>query len=138
MHEQIRVVIVDDHPGVRAGIRRLLSPAKDILVVAEGTNGLEAIQLAETYNPDVMLLDVELPKMRGDEVVRKIRDAQPAVKVLAVSSYNERLYVQGMMENGSFGYITKDEAPELLIEAVRHVSKGENKWVSPRALRHYL
>jgi DNA-binding NarL/FixJ family response regulator len=137
MHEQIRVVIVDDHPGVRAGIRRLLITAKDILVVGEGANGLEAIQLAESHVPDVMLLDVELPIVRGDEVVRKIRDTQPGVKVLAVSSYNERLYVQGMLENGASGYITKDEAPELLLEAVRRVSAGNSKWISPRALKYF-
>ena len=136
MKEQIRVVIVDDHPGVRAGIRKLLFAAKDILVVGEGTNGLEAIQLAEAHNPDVMLLDVELPILRGDMVVRKIRDAQPGVKVLAVSSYHDRSYVQGMMENGAFGYITKDEAPELLVEAVRSVFNGKTKWVSPRALKY--
>ncbi len=73
MKEPIRVVIVEDHPGVRAGIKKLLIAAEDIVVVGEAANGVEALQLAQTHNPDVMLLDVELPMLRGDEVVRRIR-----------------------------------------------------------------
>jgi len=131
--QQIKVVIVDDHPGVRAGIRRLLFHAKDIIVVGEGGDGVEAIRLARSQNPDIMLLDVELPVMRGEEVARRLRDTQPDVKILAVSSHNDRLYIQAMLENGALGYITKDEAPDLLLEAVYSIAKGENKWISPRA-----
>jgi DNA-binding NarL/FixJ family response regulator len=136
MKEQIRVVIVEDHPGVRAGIRKLLTNAEDIVVVGEAANGLEALQLAQTHIPDVMLLDVELPLLRGDQVVRNIRDNQPAIKVLAVSSYNDRSYIQGMMDNGASGYITKEEAPELLLEAVYKIFEGRGKWVSPRAQKY--
>jgi DNA-binding NarL/FixJ family response regulator len=130
---RIRVAIVDDHPGVRAGIARLLSAEKDIVIVGEGANGAEAIRLAQTEEPDVLLLDVEMPVMRGDEVARRIREIRPKVKVLAVSSHNDRLYIQGMMENGAVGYITKDEAPEFLLEAVRSIVTNEMIWVSPRA-----
>ena len=134
--QQIKVVIVDDHPGVRAGIKKLLYHAKDIVVVGEGANGAEAIRLARTQKPDIMLLDVELPVLRGEEVARHIRDNQPDVKILAVSSYNDRLYIQAMLENGALGYITKDEAPDLLLEAVYSIVNGKNKWVSPRASQH--
>ena len=130
---QIRVVIVDDHPGVRAGIKYLLVNAKDIDVVGEGANGVEALQLASTKKPDVMLLDVELPLLRGDQVVRLIRGTHPDVRVLAVSSHSDRQYIQGMMENGAAGYITKDEVPELLLDAVRSVFKEEEAWLSPYA-----
>jgi DNA-binding NarL/FixJ family response regulator len=133
--EQIRVVIVDDHPGVRAGIRYLLVNAKDIDVVGEGANGVEAVQLASTHKPDVMLLDVELPLLRGDEAVRLIRGKHPEVKVLAVSSYSDRQYIQEMMANGAAGYITKDEVPELLLEAVRSIYNENHIWLSPRANR---
>lgn len=136
MEEPIRVVIVDDHPKTREGIKKLLTAARDIVVVGEGANGAEAVELAQTHIPDVILLDVEMPVLRGDEVVRKIRDTLPEVKVLAVSSYDDRLIIQGMMENGAFGYITKDEAPELLLVAVRSIFKGSEKWVSPRALKY--
>lgn len=138
MKKQIKVVIVEDHPGVRAGIKRLLLAAKDIIVLGEGTDGIEALQLARTHLPDVLLLDVELPALRGDKVARKIQDSQPEIKVLAVSSYNDRSYVQGMMDNGASGYITKDEAPELLVEAVRSIFKSNRKWLSPRAQKYFL
>jgi DNA-binding NarL/FixJ family response regulator len=131
--QQIKVVIVDDHPGVRAGIRKLLIRAKDIVVVGEGADGAEAIRLARSHNPDIMLLDVELPVLRGEEVARRLRDTQPDVKILAVSSYNDRLYIQAMLENGALGYITKDEAPDLLLEAVYSIANGSNNWVSPQA-----
>ena len=131
--KQIRVVIVDDHTGVRTGIRYLLGKAKDIDVVGEGANGVEAVELASTYKPDIMLLDVELPVMRGDEAVRLIRGKHPEVKVLAVSSYSDRQYILEMMANGAAGYITKDEVPELLVEAVRTIHKDNQTWLSPRA-----
>lgn len=134
--QQIKVVIVDDHPGVRAGIRKLLFDAQDIVVVGEGADGAEAIRLARTQKPDIMLLDVELPVLRGEEVTRHLRDNQPDVKILAVSSYNDRLYIQSMLENGAVGYITKDEAPELLLDAVYSVIRGESRWISPRASKH--
>jgi DNA-binding NarL/FixJ family response regulator len=134
--QQIKVVIVDDHPGVRAGIRRLLFSAKDIIVVGEGADGAEAIRLARTRKPDIMLLDVELPLLRGEEVARHIRDNHLGVKILAVSSHNDRLYIQAMLENGAMGFITKDEAPDLLLDAVYSIFRGDAKWVSPRASRH--
>jgi DNA-binding NarL/FixJ family response regulator len=130
---QIKVVIVDDHSGVRAGIRYLLGNAQDIDIVGEGANGVEAVQLAITYKPDVMLLDVELPLLRGDEVVRLIRGKHPEVKVLAVSSYSDRQYILEMMTNGAAGYITKDEVPEFLLEAVRSIYHDNHTWLGPRS-----
>ena len=131
--KQIRVVIVDDHTGVRTGIRYLLGKAKDIDVVGEGANGVEAVELASTHKPDIMLLDVELPVMRGDEAVRLIRGKHPEVKVLAVSSYSDRQFIMEMMANGAAGYITKDEVPDLLVEAVRIIHNANHTWLSPRA-----
>ena len=131
MKPPIKVAIVDDHPGVRIGIRNLLADAKDIVVVGEGANGAEAIQLADQAKPDVLLLDVELPVLRGYEVLPHVREIAPAVKVLAVSSYNDQLYVQGMLENGAAGYITKDEAPSHLLEAVRSIVRDGVIWIGP-------
>ena len=115
----IRVLIVDDHSGVRRGIKNLLQAAKDMIVVGEGGNGAEAIELATTRNPDILLLDIELPDQRGDAVMRHIHNVQPDMKVLAVSSYSDRDYILGMLENGASGYITKDEAPMMLLDAIR-------------------
>lgn len=135
-HDVIKVVIVDDHEGIRAGIKGLLNKEKDIEVVAEGANGQEAVELAKEKTPDVMLLDVELPVMRGEEVVKRIRKEHSTVKVLAVSSYDDRQYIHGMLDNGAQGYITKEEASELLVEAVRTIAEGNGKWLSPRAARY--
>ena len=134
--KQIRVLIVDDHAGVRTGIKNLLQTAKDMVVVGEGGNGAEAIELAATKHPDILLLDIELPDQRGDAVMRHIHGTQPDMKVLAVSSYSDRDYILGMLENGAAGYITKDEAPMMLVEAIRSIiNKGKN-WFSPRAIKN--
>src|ERR1044071_309776 len=103
LDQQIRVVIVEDHPGVRSEIKSLLETAADIVVVGEGVNGADAIQLVDKQKPDILLLDVELPILRGDEVVRRLRTKELTVKVLAISSHSDRLHIQGMMENGASG-----------------------------------
>lgn len=134
--KQIKVVIVDDYPGVRAGIKNLLQTTKDIIVVGEGANGAEAIELALTKNPDIMLLDVELPDLRGDIVTQRIHEKQPELKILAVSSYSDRQYINGMLAKGAAGYITKDETPSLLLDAIRSIVYTGGSWLSPRAIKN--
>ncbi len=129
----IRVIIVDDHARVRAGIKDLLESVGDISVIGEGQTGPEAISLVEEKTPDILLLDVELPVLRGDVVARRVKSDHPEVKVLALSSYNDRLFIQGMMKNGAAGYITKDEAPGMLIDAIRSIHREDFVWISPRA-----
>jgi DNA-binding NarL/FixJ family response regulator len=135
VENRIKVLIVDDHSGVRAGIKNLLRTANDMVVVGEGVNGAEAIELVATRAPDILLLDIELPDQRGDMVMRHIHDLQPDMKVLAVSSYSDRDYILGMLENGAAGYITKDEAPMMLLDAIRSIIRSGKSWFSPRALR---
>jgi two-component system, NarL family, invasion response regulator UvrY len=135
-NNQIKVLIVDDHPGVRAGIKNLLQGAKDIVVLGEGENGAEAIQLINTKKSDILLLDIELPDQRGDRVMHNIHDVQPEMKVLAVSSYSDREYILGMVENGAAGYITKDEAPMMLLDAIRIIVTEGKDWFSPRAIKN--
>jgi DNA-binding NarL/FixJ family response regulator len=136
VEKPIKVLIVDDHSGVRAGIRNLLQAAQDMVVVGEGANGAQAIELAASKAPDIVLLDIELPDQRGDAVMRRIHKTQPDMKVLAVSSYSDRDYVLGMLENGVAGYITKDEAPMMLLEAIRSIIRSGKSWFSPRAIRN--
>jgi DNA-binding NarL/FixJ family response regulator len=136
MDTKIRVLIVDDHSGVRRGIRNLLQSATDMVIVGEGGNAAEAIELATMKKPDILLLDIELPDQRGDAVMRHIHDTQPNMKVLAVSSYSDRDYILGMLENGASGYITKDEAPMMLIDAIRSIIHKGMSWFSPRALKN--
>ncbi len=134
VEDKIRVVIVDDHPGVRAGIKNLLRRAQDITVVGEGGDGVKAIELARSKKPDILLLDVELPIVGGDIAMRRIHDVEPEIRVLVVSTYNDRTYVQSMLANGAAGYITKDEAPAMLLEAIHSILESEQLWMSPRAL----
>jgi two-component system, NarL family, invasion response regulator UvrY len=133
---QIRVLIVDDHPGVRAGLKKLLGPAKDVVVVGEGENGADAIDLVNTKNGDILLLDIELPDQRGDIVMQRIHETKPEMKVLTVSSYSDVDYILGMVENGASGYITKDEAPRMLIDAIRSIVREGKNWLSPRAIKN--
>lgn len=136
VERQIKVLIVDDHAGVRAGIKNLLRTANDMVVVGEGMNGAEAIELVATRDPDILLLDIELPDQRGDMVMRHIHKTRPDMKVLAVSSYSDRDYILGMLENGAAGYITKDEAPLMLLDAIRCIINNNKSWFSPRALKN--
>lgn len=131
----IRVIVVDDHPGVRAGIRSLLSRAEGIDVVAEAGDGIAAVEAADQTAHDVVLLDVELPKMRGDEVAREILAHHPDSRILAVSTYDDQQYIRRMLANGASGYITKDEVPNLLLNAIRGVAAGDHGWVSRRVVR---
>lgn len=134
---RIRVAIVEDHPGVRAGIRKLLQEAADIAVIGEAEDGAQAIRLVKSQKPDVVLLDVELPVLRGDIVMKQIRESQPEVRVIAVSSYKDPSYIKNMLENGAAGYITKEEAPEMLLDAIRAVyEKGDTGWISPEAYKN--
>ena len=136
VQEPIRVVIVDDHPGVRAGIKSFFDNEEDIVVVGEGATGVEALELTKTQQPDVLLLDVEMPVLRGDEVVKRLRLQQYEGQVLAVSSHDELLYIKGMLENGAAGYITKDEVPQWLLIAIRYLAAGRPRtWLSPRVKR---
>jgi DNA-binding NarL/FixJ family response regulator len=126
----VKVLLADDHPIVRIGIRELLNREEDIEVVGEAANGGETIQLARELDPDVLLLDMEFPDMNGVEVARQIRLEDGELPLLALSAYSDDEYVDALTEVGLSGYIMKEEAPEILVDAVRAVARGERGWVS--------
>lgn len=128
----IRVVLADDHPVVRAGIRNLLEKVVDIEVVGEASTGQEALSLVDTVHPDVLLLDMELPDIKGTEVAQKLQSIKSPVKILALSAYDDGVYIRELLELGAAGYLIKEEAPETIVEAVRGVAYGEQGWVSRR------
>jgi len=128
----IRVLLVDDHPVVRSGIHGLLEKAMDIEIVGEASSGEEALHLVEETHPDVLLLDMELPDIQGTQVARQIQQLHPKVKIMALSAHDDSVYVRELLEMGAAGYLMKEEAPELIIEAVRGVAQGEQGWVSRR------
>src|SRR4051812_17806731 len=129
----IRVVLADDHPIVRTGIRALISKAADIIVVAEVDNGADVLTQVEQLAPDVLLLDMEMPGLSGIEVAQKLKAVNSSVRVLALSAHDDEVYVRALLANGAAGYLTKEEAPELIVDAVRGIARGEKGWISRRA-----
>jgi DNA-binding NarL/FixJ family response regulator len=128
MAGNIRIVLADDHPVMRSGIRTLMEAEADFNVVGEAANGLEALRLVELLKPDVLLLDMEMPGLSGVEVARRIRDQGLPVYVLALSAYDDRAYIDGLLASGASGYITKEKPPQMIVEAVRAVARGEGRW----------
>lgn len=126
----IRILISDDHPIVVKGIRDILDSAVGLKVVGEAPTGGQAIQLAHELKPDVLLLDMELPDISGVEVVKRLAAANAPVRILALSSYDDREYISQMLALGACGYLIKDEVPETIVEAVRGIARGEKGWVS--------
>jgi two-component system response regulator DegU len=130
--EKIRVMLADDHPIARAGIRKFLNKATDIDVIAEADNGTEALELAKRLVPDVLLLDIELPGVKGMEIAKELQTMNSPVRILVLSTYDDKQFIFGLLGNGAAGYLTKDEVPETIVEAVRGVARGEKGWVSRR------
>ncbi|MGW6980805.1 response regulator [Streptomyces sp. NPDC054932] len=135
--EVIRVVIADDEPLIRAGIRMILTSAPDIEVVAEAANGREAVELARSHAPDVVLLDIQMPVMDGLTALGELRRAVPEVRALILTTFGEKENVLRALGEGGAGFLLKDSAPGELIGAVRAASAGD-AYLSPGATRHVV
>ncbi|MET9319923.1 response regulator transcription factor [Streptomyces sp. NPDC003038] len=133
----IRVVIADDEPLIRAGIRMILTSAPDIEVVAEAANGREAVDLARAHAPDVMLLDIQMPVMDGLTALGELRRAAPEVRALILTTFGEKENVLRALGQGGAGFLLKDSAPGELIGAVRAAAAGD-AYLSPAATRHVV
>jgi DNA-binding NarL/FixJ family response regulator len=128
----IRVLLVDDHPVVREGIRKLLENQQDITVVGEASEGSQAIDMVRELSPDVVLLDMELPGIKGTQVAKQLQEEGLSVRILALSAHDDREYIREVLSFGASGYLVKEEVPEAIIEAVKGVAYGEQGWVSRR------
>jgi DNA-binding NarL/FixJ family response regulator len=127
-----QVVIADDHPAIRMGLIHLLGRVNDIQVVGEASNGMEAIELVKQMKPDVLILDLEMPVMGGLEAAQALAESHVPVKILIVSAYADRQLVRGALNNGAVGYLTKDEAPDMIVQAVRAVAQDQTGWFSEK------
>ncbi len=129
----MRVVLVDDYPIVRSSIRKELQAA-GIEVVGEAADGEEALSLVERLRPDVLVLDVEMPKLNGVEVARRLQKRNGPrcsfPRILALSAYNNEGYMRGLLDAGATGYVLKDEALETIVLAVQAAAHGL-PWFSP-------
>jgi two-component system, NarL family, response regulator DegU len=130
---KIRVLIADDHAIMRVGIKNILSRSNEIFVVGEASNGAEAIDLIHELNPDVLILDMEMPVMDGVEVARRLKAMKSPVRILVLSAYDDRQYIIEMLKMGASGYLIKDEAPDVIVDAVQGIARGEEGWISRKA-----
>lgn len=128
--DPIRVLLVDDHELVRAGIRSLLEKLPDVEVAAEASDGREALRLAEKHEPHVVLTDIAMPVLNGLEVTRHLTDKFPKVRVIVLSMYSDEEHVYLALRAGAAGYLLKGAAREELELAIRAVAQGE-MYLSP-------
>lgn len=120
----IRILLADDHPGFRAGIRTELEKELDMTVVGEAASGKAALELVRDLKPDVLLLDMEMPDITGVEVAQRLAKEKIDVLILPLSGFREPEYVFALLESGAAGYMTKDESLENIIKAIRTVAQG--------------
>lgn len=125
--QKIKVLLVDDHEMVRRGLRRMIEAQDDLKIVAEASNGKQAIELTYETIPDVIVMDVNMPVMDGIDATRKITSTLPFVRVVGLSLYNHAEVEHNMMEVGASAYLTKDEAFETLCETIRNQAYGNSK-----------
>jgi DNA-binding NarL/FixJ family response regulator len=136
----IRVLVADDQSMVRAGFRLLLAREPDIDVVAEARNGVEAIQQAARFNPTVVLMDIRMPELDGLEATRRILAADPAARVLILTTFDLDEYVYEALRAGASGFVLKDDPPEQLIGALRTVAGGDallSPTITKRVIRQF-
>ena len=121
----ISILLVDDHPIVRQGYRRVLENQSDFRVVAEADNAASAYGAFKTYAPDVVVMDISMPGPSGLEAIRNIRSRSPRARILVFSMHSEAVLVKGAFNAGASGYVTKSTEPAVLVQAIRSVARGE-------------
>jgi DNA-binding NarL/FixJ family response regulator len=121
----IRILVADDQSMVRAGFRMLLADEKEIEVVAEASNGLEAVDKAARFDPTVVLMDIRMPELDGLEATRRILAADPSARILVLTTFDLDEYVYEALRAGASGFVLKDDSPEQLIAAIRTVASGD-------------
>jgi DNA-binding NarL/FixJ family response regulator len=133
----IRVLVADDQSMVRAGFRMLLAGEEDIEVVAEASNGLEAVDKAARFHPSVVLMDIRMPELDGLQATRRILAADNGARVLVLTTFDLDEYVYEALRAGASGFVLKDDSPEQLIAAIRTVAAGE-ALLSPTVTRRVI
>jgi NarL family two-component system response regulator LiaR len=121
-----RILIADDHAMLREGMHNLLSQEKDFDVVGEAANGEEAVRLAKELKPDIVIMDVVMPKLNGLEATKQVRQESPATALLILTAYSDIQYIIGLLEVGAAGYLLKNAPGKDVVKAIRAVRSGES------------
>ncbi|MFP7297497.1 response regulator [Neobacillus niacini] len=133
----IKIMIADDHHVVRRGLAFFLKTQKDIEIIGEAGNGREAVELARTLMPDLILMDLVMPEMDGIEATKIIKSEMPEIKIMMLTSFSDQDHVIPALEAGASGYQLKDIEPDELITCIKKIMAGENQ-LHPKATSHLL
>lgn len=126
METRINVLIADDHSMIRHGLKQILELEKDIVVIAQASNGNEAVKYAEEYKPDVILMDINMPELNGLQAIAEIKQKKLLSKIIVLTIHEDREYLFKTLQMGAEGYVLKDAEPAALIEAIRNVNAGQS------------
>ncbi len=126
MAKKIRVLIADDHQVVRDGLSAILQTKDDIVVVGEAKDGAEAVEKARQLQPDVVLMDISMPRMNGVEAARRLKEQSPGVRVVVLTMYEEDEYIFDLVRTGVAGYLLKTSDSAQIVKAIRAAAKGES------------
>jgi DNA-binding NarL/FixJ family response regulator len=126
----VRIVLADDHPLIREAIGHLVASAPEFEVVGEAADGKECLACVQKLQPDILVLDIAMPEMNGEQVARELRQLCPQLKILALSGYAEPQFVRAMVKVGAMAYVVKSASGRELIHALRLVASGKN-YLSP-------
>ncbi|AZU59952.1 response regulator [Neobacillus mesonae] len=133
----IRILIADDHHVVRRGLVFFLRTQKGLEIVGEAANGKEAVEMAGSLKPDIILMDLVMPEMDGIEATRMIKKNQPEIKIMMLTSFSDQDHVIPALEAGASGYQLKDIQPDELVASIKKIISGENQ-LHPKATSHLL
>jgi two-component system, NarL family, response regulator LiaR len=124
--EDIKIIVADDHAIVREGLCKTLEEESDFKVVGEAANGEEAVQLVQSLNPDVAVVDISMPVMNGIEATRRIKASHPSTAVLILSGFDDDEFIFSLLEAGAAGYLLKEVGGQRIVDAIRAVCRGES------------
>ena len=127
----VTILLADDHPIVRQGLRHLLEDESGVMIVGEASDGLQAVQLAEKFKPNILILDMMMPDLNGLEVLRQVKERSPGTSSIVLSMQSADVYVVEALRAGALGYVLKETGPSELLGAVQQVVRGQ-RYLSPR------
>lgn len=134
---KINVLIADDHSLFRQGLKQILELEEDITVVAQASNGEEAVKLAKEKDPDIILMDINMPGINGLQAIKELKQEKIGAKIIVLTIHEDREYLFKTLQMGAEGYVLKDAEPSVLVEAIRSVNNGES-YIQPNMTKELV